>query len=339
MPAHLTRLCLLLSLSCLLACSHSQHPDVDRGVEQGASLPVAKTAAVEKQQADSTTTRTVTTDNHKTVPDKTATPVLIAEKPVQPVVKPAVEKSGIPIKSENVPGKTPLAKPAVENKKEPEMPVVIPAEAKPDLGGLKGTVTIMGKNSEKLPANEVIVNLEPLFPVAAAKGRLKTHQIKMDGKKYTPSVMSIQAGDTVNFKNMDAIKHNVFSSSGSNAFELGTYGFGVTEGAVLKHPGIVKVYCNIHAEMAAFISIGESGYSFITETNGEYYFNDVPAGEYLLKVWHVRGEDSKKIRVSANEKSVLDVVLNTASYTPETHLNKLGKPYTINPTLFNDEFY
>jgi plastocyanin len=185
----------------------------------------------------------------------------------------------------------------------------------------------------------VIVTLEPLFPVPAVSKQQKTYEIAMVDKKYTPGVITIKPGDTVKFNNKDSIKHNVFSSSGNNAFELGTYGFGVAEGATLKYPGIVKVYCNIHAGMAAFVSVSENGYSFITKDNGQFFFNDLPVGEYRVKVWHVRGEAEKNVQVNASQSAVGDIVINSASYVPETHLNKFGKPYKAIPTLFKDEFY
>ena len=217
--------------------------------------------------------------------------------------------------------------------------VVAPMPVVPVRGSIKGTVTILGKNSERLPAGEVVVTLEPLFPVSAASKQQKTYEIAMVDKKYTPGVITIKPGDTVKFNNKDSIKHNVFSSSGNNAFELGTYGFGVAEGATLKYPGIVKVYCNIHAGMAAFVSVSESGYSFITKDNGQFIFNELPVGEYRVKVWHVRGEAEKSVQVSANQSALGDIVINSAAYVPETHMNKYGKPYKAIPTLFKDEFY
>jgi plastocyanin len=211
--------------------------------------------------------------------------------------------------------------------------------AKPLVGSVQGSVVILGKNSEKLPSQEVIINLEPLFDVPAAIMQPRSYSIDMKDKRYTPAVMSIRAGDKVNFHNRDGIKHNVFSSSGNNAFDLGTYGLGVTQGVNLKNPGIVKVYCNIHAEMAAFISINTKGYSAITQADGRFSFKDVPVGEYMLNVWHVRGETRKRLSVAVGKVSQNNITLDTTTFELIPHLNKFGKSYQINPTLFKDEFY
>lgn len=237
------------------------------------------------------------------------------------------------------PDKKTVMEPPVVKAAEPEK-AVEPVPIMPAAGSVKGTVTILGKNSEKLTAREVIVSLEPISAAPAVKRQPKTYEISMVGKKYTPGVIAVKPGDTVKFHNKDAIKHNVFSSSGSNAFELGTYGLDVTEGTTLRHPGIVKVYCNIHADMAAFVSVSETNaYSFITKDNGQFSFNDLPVGEYRLTAWHVRGEASTTLQVNANQNASADMVINSASYVPETHLNKHGKPYATAPTLFKDEFY
>jgi plastocyanin len=269
---------------------------------------------------------------------------------VQPIVETVKTQ---PVKAEPVKAEPVKAEPQkiIEPTKAIQAAVVVPAVAMPPVvastptpvavvrGSIKGTVTILGKNSEPLSAGEVIVTLEPLFPVSAVSKQQKTYEIAMVDKKYTPGVITIKPGDTVKFNNKDSIKHNVFSSSGNNAFELGTYGFGVAEGATLKYPGIVKVYCNIHAGMAAFVSVSESGYSFITKDNGQFVFNELPVGAYRVKVWHVRGEAEKSVQVIANQSALGDIVINSAAYVPETHMNKYGKPYKKIPTLFKDEFY
>jgi plastocyanin len=353
--------CLPLSAACLFSCVNTPVQPVDNSALKPEPAPA--------RMAADTSAQILPSSLPQTVEPVVTEPVKIEPVKIAPVIKDAVVTD--PAKPEiqkTVPDKIPVTEKTVAEKSaietslkdtslnetppekaiqpvesvEPETPVqavVEPVPAMPVLGSVKGTVTILGKNSEQLPAGEVIVNLEPLFPVPAANKQQKTYEISMVDKKYTPGVVTIRPGDTVKFHNKDSIKHNVFSSSGDNAFELGTYGLDVTEGATLKHPGIVKVYCNIHADMAAFISVSESGYSFVTKDNGQFYFNELPVGEYQMKIWHVRGEVTRKLQVIASQPANGDVVINSASYVPGTHLNKFGKPYTTTPTLFNDEFY
>ena len=141
-----------------------------------------------------------------------------------------------------------------------------------------------------MDSSGVIINLEPLQAISIKRPQAQQHAVNMSGKTYYPGVMTINTNDTVNFVNNDLIKHNVFSSSGKNTFDLGTYGTGNTRSVELVAPGIVKVYCNIHPQMATFVNVSETGLATVTAKDGSFTIQNVPPGRYKIKAWHVRGE-------------------------------------------------
>ena len=66
----------------------------------------------------------------------------------------------------------------------------------------------------------------------------------------------------------------------------------------MEEPEVIKVTCDLHNWMVAYIVVTPHSYFAITQSNGAYEINDVPPGKYILKVWHESlGEDSRKINV------------------------------------------
>lgn len=219
-----------------------------------------------------------------------------------------------------------------------------PAPASPmrPIGRLQGKISLIGEDSEKLKQQGVIVLMEPVDSVQGSNAGTAMnlpHLIDMKDKIYNPSHLIIQKNDRVSFINKDQIKHNVFSSTGKNAFDLGTYGAGLRREVSLNSTGVVKVYCNIHPEMATFIGVSESGLSAITNEQGEFSIEGIPSGEYQLKLWHIRGETNKVVKIAAGEKVSMDFTINTDNPSSLQHKNKHGKKYNKNAAIFDDEFY
>jgi plastocyanin len=204
-----------------------------------------------------------------------------------------------------------------------------------------GMIKVIGKNGEILPADNTVVNLEPLDKTLHPKNSkaVGEHKVSMINKSYSPRVLTVMRNETMKFINRDKIKHNVFSTSGKNSFDLGTYGEGADNTVSLKTTGIVKVYCNIHPEMVSVISVSDYNYSAITAEDGSYTISDLPAGEYLLSGWNIRGEARKKITVQSGKTLTNDLQIDAATYVPASHKNKYGEAYKVKSALFDDEFY
>lgn len=206
--------------------------------------------------------------------------------------------------------------------------------------GISGVVKVTGKNGEILSPEGVIVNIEPTKSVndPIVGDEKRQHDVSMKNKTYAPKLMTIKKNDQVNFANNDKIKHNVFSTSGENRFDLGTYGEGKTNKVSFKSPGVVKVYCNIHPEMALFISVSPNNYSHITDKNGFFEIDNLPPGEYRLSAWHIRGETQQIVNLKTLHTKK-DILINTEAYVPVPHKNKYDEAYKVKSFLFEDEFY
>ena len=62
--------------------------------------------------------------------------------------------------------------------------------------------------------------------------------------------------------------------------------------------GLVKIRCEVHPWMTAYIMVTEHPYHAVSDIYGEYELSDVPPGVYQLKVWHESlGTQEKRIEI------------------------------------------
>lgn len=105
------------------------------------------------------------------------------------------------------------------------------------------------------------------------------------GEAFIPYVLPVLVGTTVDFPNGDPIYHNVFSLSSARPFDLGRYASGRSKSVRFDKPGIVRVFCDIHSHMSAFILVFAHRFFAATDAEGRYAIENVPAGEYEIVAW------------------------------------------------------
>lgn len=103
---------------------------------------------------------------------------------------------------------------------------------------------------------------------------------------FRPFVSAVQIGTAVDFPNMDKTRHHVYSFSPAKVFELKLYVNKPDAPVLFDTLGIVALGCNIHDYMQAYIYVGESQFLAVTDEQGKATFDQLPAGNYQLKLWH-----------------------------------------------------
>ena len=103
---------------------------------------------------------------------------------------------------------------------------------------------------------------------------------------FVPHVLAVMTGTTVDFPNSDAFYHNVFSLSKPARFDLGRYATGKSRAVRFDKPGIVRVFCDIHSHMNAFILVFSHPFYTLTNGDGQYSLENVPPGTYNVIAWN-----------------------------------------------------
>jgi len=102
---------------------------------------------------------------------------------------------------------------------------------------------------------------------------------------FVPHLLAITTGTVVDFPNSDRIYHNVFSLSKVARFDLGRYAVGRSKSIRFDRPGIVRVFCDIHSHMNAFILVFGHPFFALTDAEGRYRIERVPRGTYNVIAW------------------------------------------------------
>ena len=125
-----------------------------------------------------------------------------------------------------------------------------------------------------------------------AFGELPPGKARMDqrAEQFSPRVLAITAGTMVEFPNNDRTFHNVFSLSRVRTFDLGRFAPGRTPPPVrFDRPGIVPVFCDIHSHMRAHVLVFSHPFFAVSDDEGQYAIEGVPAGSFSLVAWSELG--------------------------------------------------
>jgi len=131
-----------------------------------------------------------------------------------------------------------------------------------------------------------VVYLDPA-PRAAFEAREDVRpRLDQRNETFVPHVLPIVAGTIVDFPNNDRTYHNVFSLSKTRTFDLGRYAAGRSKSVRFDKPGIVRVFCDIHSHMSAFILVFAHRHFSLADENGVYRLENLPPGTYNVVAWN-----------------------------------------------------
>ncbi len=167
-------------------------------------------------------------------------------------------------------------------------------------GSITGTVTAT-------PAKylaETVVYLESVPGTYAPKTAVMDQQ----NMKFTPHVLAITQGDTVDFENHDHVDHNVFSPNGD--YNLGVWGYGQSKRHTFTRTGVFTQLCSLHPEMIAYVFVGQNPYAAVVDEHGRFTISGVPAGRYTLAVWNSQlAGKPQTVTVEAGKQQQVSIAL------------------------------
>jgi plastocyanin len=136
------------------------------------------------------------------------------------------------------------------------------------------------------PVSDAVVLAIPADPRNALHAHPPADAVDQVDKQFVPFVKPIFVGSTVRFPNSDKIRHQVYSFSPAKKFELPLYAGTDAQPVVFDKPGVVVLGCNIHDWMVGYIYVSETPFFTKTGPLGTTVINDMPPGEYTVRIWH-----------------------------------------------------
>ncbi len=173
--------------------------------------------------------------------------------------------------------------------------LIVAAPAAP-AGELKGVVKVTGMRTNA----DAVVYIDSIagktFPAPTAHAKMNQKDLV-----FSPHVLPVQEGTTVDFLNGDAVLHNVFSpDTCCERFNLGSWPQGEIHSYTFKSRCNATLLCKVHAEMEGFVIVLPTPWFAVTDKTGAYAIKNVPDGAYRLKVWHpkFKAEVGKPVTVA-----------------------------------------
>lgn len=147
----------------------------------------------------------------------------------------------------------------------------------------------------------VVVRITNGAPAPAPSRPIEVNQ---EGCIYRPRIQAAVSGQTLLVRTSDPILHNVHGYFGtSTAFnQAQPPGSRAIERSVGDSAGILRLRCDVHPWMLAYVVVTNNSLFAISGDDGRFRIEGVPAGDYVLEAWHERfGKKASTVDVVAGQ--------------------------------------
>src|ERR1700733_4149846 len=190
-------------------------------------------------------------------------------------------------------------------------------------------------HSAQRSSGDVVVWLTPTREAenVSAPRTPQRYTLEQKDKQFTPHILVVPTGSSVDFPNLDPFYHNVFSLFNGKRFDLGLYEAHTNRAVRFDRDGVSYIFCNIHPEMGAVIVTLSTPYYAISSRDGSVALHDVPPGSYRLHIWaenvpldHLLAL-GRNVEIGPQNMSLAAISLETSGNVMNHHKNKFGESY------------
>ncbi|MDA1273529.1 MAG: carboxypeptidase regulatory-like domain-containing protein [Verrucomicrobia bacterium] len=155
-----------------------------------------------------------------------------------------------------------------------------------------------------------VVYLTGVFPEISQDEAAKTVEMGQKNLQFEPGLVVVQMGSSIAFPNFDDEYHNVLSYSKAKVLDLGRYRKNEkAPSVVFDKAGVVELSCEIHEHMQATILVLETPHFTLSDSEGNFRLDQLPAGNYTVNAWLNRRTMWEK-PVSLKEGETVEVILD-----------------------------
>ena len=161
----------------------------------------------------------------------------------------------------------------------------------------------------------------------------QVYTLAQKNKQFSPHILVVPTGSSVNFPNLDPFFHNVFSLFDGKRFDLGLYEAHTRRVVQFDREGVSYIFCNIHPEMGAVVVSLSTPYFGVSTPDGVVVLHNVLPGSYRLNVWAENvGRDllntlSRTVEITEHDNQLGTLELQTSGDIMNHHENKFGESY------------
>ena len=129
--------------------------------------------------------------------------------------------------------------------------------------------------------------------------------------RFAPHVLIARTNAAVRVLNNDPLTHNVHTASFDNRPVNRAQPPSLREiEMTFETPERVRVKCDIHAWMSAWVIVIDHPYHAITSETGSFVIDNVPPGTYTLEIWHeTLGTSTQSVTITANRTTTANIEL------------------------------
>jgi plastocyanin len=186
---------------------------------------------------------------------------------------------------------------------------------------------------------DVVIWLTPLRETESipAPRVPQRYTLEQKDKKFTPHILVVPTGSSVDFPNLDPFFHNVFSLFNGKRFDLGLYEAHSNRAVRFDRDGVSYIFCNIHPEMGAVVISLSTPYFGVSTPDGNLAIHNVPPGSYRLNIWaeNVPADRlnalSRVVEISPSNTQLGNFELQASGDIMTHHQNKFGEEYKPEP--------
>jgi hypothetical protein len=139
--------------------------------------------------------------------------------------------------------------------------------------------------------------------------------------QYEPYVMGMVVNQMLQIRNSDPILHNVHATPKINKDEFNfaqTTKGQINEKTFDKPEVLVRMMCNVHNWMFAYIGVLDHPYYSVTDKDGSFKISGLPAGTYTVEAYHLKaGRKEQEITVGAGDTKAINFELEVPAAPPQ----------------------
>lgn len=178
----------------------------------------------------------------------------------------------------------------------------------PETCGRHHTLEDLLVSAQTLGIENVILSVEGVQPRTGPRRAPDRLVIDNAQCRFSPHAAVLTVGSTIEALNSDALLHTTHLY-GSVELNIALPAKGSRVARVVEKPGMIVVKCDIHSWMQAYVRVDTHPYHAVTDPEGIFHIEEIPAGSYILEVWHERlGSQELPIEVRGDETSMLEIL-------------------------------